>query len=242
MRRGVGSDASCSSRAKPSTPLSGVRISWLIVARKLLLARLAASASRCASASSSSARRRSVMSSTTQMVPVSWRRFGSTARPRMRSNSLVPSARGTRRSMSIVSPATCEDSYVATNSLNLSRSRNSTSVGLPTSEPSGSPSMRSSCGLTRSRRWLRTRHTPTTALSRMASPSCFARSVSVTSRVVITVTGSPSQSNVAAVISTKCCAPSADQATERKSRTQPCAASARPSASIGSWSRQKPSS
>ncbi len=127
-------------------------------------------------------------------------------------------------------------------SLNFSRLGNSTSVGLPTSEPGSSPSMRSSCGLTRSSRWLRTRQTPTIALSRIASPSCFARSVSVTSRVVITATSSPSQSNAAAVISTECSVPSLDQATERKSRTQPCDAIARPSASIGSSSRQKPSS
>jgi hypothetical protein len=103
--------------------------------------------------------------------------------------------------------------------------------------------MRSSCGLTRSSRWLRTRQTPTTALSRMASPSCFARSVSVTSRVVITATASPSQSNAAAVISTKCCA--------GRRRTRPRSGSRAPSPATRSRgraptsaprSRQKPSS
>mmetsp|Transcript_21863 Transcript_21863/g.85658 ORF Transcript_21863/g.85658 Transcript_21863/m.85658 type:complete len:234 (+) Transcript_21863:6367-7068(+) len=52
-----------SSRARPSTPLSGVRISWLMVARKALLAWLAVSAWSLAACSSRSCWRRSVTSS-----------------------------------------------------------------------------------------------------------------------------------------------------------------------------------
>ena len=48
--------------AMPSTPFSGVRISWLMVARKSLLARLATSAARSASSCSRAARRASVTS------------------------------------------------------------------------------------------------------------------------------------------------------------------------------------
>ncbi|KAG0731496.1 hypothetical protein G6F23_015251 [Rhizopus arrhizus] len=53
-----------SSSRWPSTPLSGVRISWLIVATKADLARLAASADWRAASESSRARRRLSSSST----------------------------------------------------------------------------------------------------------------------------------------------------------------------------------
>ena len=50
LRCGAGRDASSASSAMPSTPFIGVRISWLMLARKSLLARAAASAfSRAAS-------------------------------------------------------------------------------------------------------------------------------------------------------------------------------------------------
>ena len=55
-------------RASPMTPLSGVRISWLMLARKALLAMAAASAACLASRNSCSTRFRSVMSC---MKPIS---------------------------------------------------------------------------------------------------------------------------------------------------------------------------
>ncbi|MNI08579.1 hypothetical protein D3C73_616210 [compost metagenome] len=55
--------------ATPMTPFSGVRISWLILARKRLLARLAASAASRASARASASRFRSVMSEQTVTTP-----------------------------------------------------------------------------------------------------------------------------------------------------------------------------
>ncbi|MNS89113.1 hypothetical protein D3C72_1231140 [compost metagenome] len=68
----------CSSRsvrarawATPMTPFRGVRISWLILARNWLLARLAASAASRASARAWASRFRSVMSEQTVTVPFS---------------------------------------------------------------------------------------------------------------------------------------------------------------------------
>jgi hypothetical protein len=55
--------------ARPSMPCSGVRSSWLVLARKALLARLAASASSRARASAASNSRRSVTSCTIHSVP-----------------------------------------------------------------------------------------------------------------------------------------------------------------------------
>ena len=68
-RSAASSAGCCARRARPSRPFSGVRISWLVLARKALLARLAASAWSSAWASAWSIRRRSVMSSAIQSVP-----------------------------------------------------------------------------------------------------------------------------------------------------------------------------
>ena len=81
------------SRARPSRPLSGVRISWLVLARKALLARLAASAASRASASACCVWRRSVMSSAVQMVPPPIRLLGSTDCACRRAQNSVPSRR-----------------------------------------------------------------------------------------------------------------------------------------------------
>jgi hypothetical protein len=50
-------DSRSARRARPSRPFSGVRISWLVLARNALLARLAASAASRAAASAASRRR-----------------------------------------------------------------------------------------------------------------------------------------------------------------------------------------
>ena len=103
-RKASGTSTSLAIRARPSMPLSGVRSSWLVLARKALLARLAASASSRARASASSNWRRSVTSSTIQTVPLSAGRVGSMARPRARTRKLLPSLRRAGRSTSMASP------------------------------------------------------------------------------------------------------------------------------------------
>ncbi len=61
-RWSLSSGVIASSSSMPSTPFIGVRISWLTVARKVLLARLAASAASFAARRSPSRRFSSVMS------------------------------------------------------------------------------------------------------------------------------------------------------------------------------------
>ena len=60
----------CSNSVMPNTPFIGVRISWLIVARKSLLARLAASAARSA-AEERSPKKRITASKGAKMHPAS---------------------------------------------------------------------------------------------------------------------------------------------------------------------------
>ena len=87
-----------SSSVIPITPLSGVRISWLTLARKMLLARLARSAASFASRSSAAWRRRSSSARLSAVTSV-WQpssRTGSprsfrTARPRQRTHTVPPS-------------------------------------------------------------------------------------------------------------------------------------------------------
>ena len=92
------------SRARPVRPFSGVRISWLVLARKSLLARLAASAASSARANACAAWRASVTSSAIQMVPLvaGWR--GSMALARRRAWKVLPSRRATWHSVSTASP------------------------------------------------------------------------------------------------------------------------------------------
>ena len=92
-RRASGQPGCIASRARPSRPLSGVRISWLVLARKALLARLAASAASRASASACCVWRRSVMSSAVQMVPPPIGLLGSTDCACRRAQNSVPSRR-----------------------------------------------------------------------------------------------------------------------------------------------------
>ena len=87
-----------SSSAVPITALSGVRISWLTLARKVLLARLARSAASRASRSSAACRRRSSSARLSAVTSV-WqpsRRIGSPrslriASPRQRTHTVPPS-------------------------------------------------------------------------------------------------------------------------------------------------------
>ena len=87
-----------SSSVMPMTPFRGVRISWLTLARKMLLARLARSAASRASRSSAARPRRS-SSARLRAVTSVWqpsRRMGSpfslrTARPRQRTHTVPPS-------------------------------------------------------------------------------------------------------------------------------------------------------
>jgi len=71
-RRALGGIPSivCSTVAKPMTPFSGVRISWLMLARNTLLASEAASAAAVLARSSSSSARRRVTSRMTVTTPL----------------------------------------------------------------------------------------------------------------------------------------------------------------------------
>ncbi len=76
-----------SAPAMPTTPFSGVRISWLMLATNRLLAWLAASAASRAASSSSSSRLRAEMSMTVPIIRCaspSGARF--TTRPRIRTH------------------------------------------------------------------------------------------------------------------------------------------------------------
>ncbi|NWG73215.1 MAG: hypothetical protein HXY24_01155 [Rubrivivax sp.] len=82
-------------RARLSSWFSGLRISWLVLARNALFARFAASASSRAFASACSSRRCSVTSSVVQTVPPLLGCCGSTARARRRHRMRLPSWRAT---------------------------------------------------------------------------------------------------------------------------------------------------
>ena len=97
--------ARSASRARPSRPFSGVRISWLVLARKALLARFAASAASRAAASAASRRRRSVTSSAIQIVPPSPGWSGSTACAEQAAPEQAAVARRISRSISNGWPA-----------------------------------------------------------------------------------------------------------------------------------------
>ena len=200
-RRAGASDSSCSSRARPITPLSGVRISWLMVARKALLASLAISACRLASASSRSARRRSVMSSATQIVPRASGRCASTGRARSRASTGTPSGR-TYLAFDV-------DRAPGPAARGRLRACGEGREGLGIGEQAacrfaGQRARRAgrtwprTAGFTRSKQRSRTSAMPTEALSRIASLTWRARSLSLMSRTLITATGRPSASKAAA--------------------------------------------
>ena len=185
-RRSSASPSCIASRVRPSKPLSGVRISWLVLARKALFARLAASAASRAAARASSSRRRSVTSSAIQIVPPLRGSLRSTTCASSRHQKLLPSLRRTRRSISNGRPAD------STGSASSPTSRWSSSLGQITEPgwlarlPGSQPNMRSKNGLASTKRPARVNAMPIEARSRIAECCMRVRSLSVTSRVFST--------------------------------------------------------
>ncbi len=173
--------ASC---ARPTSAFSGVRISWLVLARNALLARLAASASSRARASACSTRRRSVTSSASQMVPLAGC-VGSSALASRRPVKVLPSRRIIGTSMSTCSP---RDSAGAICSLIASKAASEGQVARCCwfcSAPRGQPNISSKRALVITMRRSRVNEMPTSAFSRIASRSRRACSLAVTSRALV---------------------------------------------------------
>mmetsp|Transcript_883 Transcript_883/g.2046 ORF Transcript_883/g.2046 Transcript_883/m.2046 type:complete len:245 (-) Transcript_883:1023-1757(-) len=118
-------------------------------------------------------------------------------------------------------------------------------AGRPTPASAGwgsrSPKISSQCRFTRSKRSPRVSAMPTLAWSRMASASMRARSLSVMSRPIIIMQGSPSHSSVAADTSRSRHWPLTRMA-ERKSRTRPVSATAAARRRASLMSGHRPSS
>ena len=80
------------------TPFIGVRISWLMLARKALFARLAASAASVAACSSASVRLRCVTSSAKTTIPTIWFCASFKSETLSSTGKLAPSLRACRTS------------------------------------------------------------------------------------------------------------------------------------------------
>ena len=168
-RRASSTSGRRASRARPTSPFSGVRISWLVLARKALFARLAASASSRALASACSKRRRSVMFSTIQMVPPRIGCVGSTALASMRHQKLVPSRRTSSRTNSTGSPRASGGPISAPISAYWASLAQTARPGWPVSVPRSQPSICSRAGLACTNLPSRVKAMPIEAFSSTAS-------------------------------------------------------------------------
>ena len=169
-------------RASPVRPFSGVRISWLVLARKALLARLAASAASRALASACSARRSAVTSSAIQIVPPWVGLSGSIALARSRTVKPLPSRRRPWRSRSIASPRSSAGPTARRRASKCAGSFDNACSGSPARPPGPQPYICSNLALAMTNLRSRVKAMPIEALARMAWSSSRARVASDMSR------------------------------------------------------------